>query len=174
MPDDSLAQLRVIWQAAGRPGQAKLRDAAKRKGLNVTVKQAADFVRNQSVAQVFAPPPKSEGKVTAPELDSRWQCDLIDYKAKSQEKNDDYRLILVCVDVFSRFMYVELLKTKEAEEVSDAFRKIPRRARGNATIKGKSRMQVSKKYPPIRGPSSKGPLKTCWRSRGSVTAARNP
>ena len=80
MPDDSLAHLRVIWAAAGRPGQAKFRDAAKRKGLNLSVKQAADFVRAQPVAQVFTPAPRSEGKVTSPELNERWQCDLIDYK----------------------------------------------------------------------------------------------
>ena len=91
---DALAQLRVIWQAAGRPGQAKFRAAAQRKGLNLSVREAASFARAQSAAQVFAPAPRSEGKVTAPELNSRWQCDLIDYKAKSPEKNDDYRLIL--------------------------------------------------------------------------------
>ncbi len=73
MPDGSLA-LRAIWQADGRPGHAKLRDAALRKGSSVTVKQAADFVRSQAVAQV--------GKVTSPELSARWQAGLIDYKAK--------------------------------------------------------------------------------------------
>ena len=125
-----LAQLRLIWQSAGRPGQAKLRKAAKRKGLNVTVKQASDFVRGQAVSQVFAPPPRSNGKVTAPELNSRWQLDLIDYKTQSPEKNDGYRLVLLAVDIFSRFMYAELLKTKEAEEVTEAFRRIQRRARG--------------------------------------------
>ena len=100
MPDDSLAQLCVIWQAAGRPGQAKFRAAAQRKGLNLSVREAADFVRAQPVAQVFAPAPRSEGKVTNPELNARWQCDLIDYKAKRPDKNDDNRLILVCIDIF--------------------------------------------------------------------------
>ena len=108
MPDDSLAQLRAIWQTAGRPGQAKLRDAARRKGLYLSVKQAADFVRAQPVAQVFAPAPRSDGKVTSPELNARWQCDLIDYKAKGPEENDGNRLLLVCVDIFSRFLYTEL------------------------------------------------------------------
>ena len=135
MPDGSLAQLRVIWQAAGRPGQAKLRDAAARKGLNLSVKQAADFVRAQLRAQVFSPAPRSSGKVTSPELNERWQCDLVDYKTKSPEKNGGNRLILVCVDVFSRFAYAELLKTKEAEEVAAAFARIQRVARGK--FKGK-------------------------------------
>ena len=93
-------------------------------------------MRAQPVAQVFAPVPRSEGKVTSPELIARWQCDLIDYKDKSPEKNDEYRLVLVCVDVLSRFMYTELLKTKEAEEVSAAFMRIQRAARGK--IRGKT------------------------------------
>ncbi len=53
-PADSLAQLRAIWRAAGRPGQAKLRYAARRKGFDLSVKQAADFVRAQLVAQGFS------------------------------------------------------------------------------------------------------------------------
>ncbi len=75
MPDDSTVQLRTIWQAAGGPGQAKLRDVASRKGLNFT---AADFVNAQLVAEVFAPVPRSEGKVTSAELSERWQP-LIDF-----------------------------------------------------------------------------------------------
>ena len=130
-----LAQLKDIWAAAGRPGQAKFRDAAKRKGLTITVKQASDFVQAQGVSQVFRAPPKSEGKITSPGINDRWQCDLVDYKSKSPEKNDDYRLILVCVDIFSRFMYTELLKTKEASEVTEAFLRIQRRARGRLSGK---------------------------------------
>ena len=38
-----LAELRAIWQRAGRPGRDKFRDAVKRSGLNLTVKDAADF-----------------------------------------------------------------------------------------------------------------------------------
>ena len=140
MPDDSLAQLRAIWQAAGRPCQVKLRDAAKRKGISLSVTQAADFVRAQPVAQAFAPAPRSEGKVTSPELNGRWQCDLIGYKTKPPEKNDGNRLVLACVDVFSRLTYTELLQTKEAEEVTAAFRRIQRAARGNKAIKGMIRM----------------------------------
>ncbi len=69
----ALAQLRAIWQAAGRPGQAKFRVAAQLKGHNLFVREAAYFVRVQPVAHVFAPPPKNDRKVTAPELSSRWQ-----------------------------------------------------------------------------------------------------
>jgi len=120
--------LKEIYEAAGRPGVAKFRDAAKRRGVQLTVKQARDFVQAQSVAQVFAPAPRSEGKVTSPELNARWQADLVDYKTRSPEKNEGHRLILVVIDVFSRFLYAEPLKTKESVEVAQAFERILRRA----------------------------------------------
>ena len=74
--------LQAVYDAAGRPGAAKLRDAARRRGLDVSLKEAQDFVRGQSTAQVFAAPPKSNGKVTSPQLNERWQADLLDYKAQ--------------------------------------------------------------------------------------------
>ncbi len=86
MPDALLAHWRAIWQPAGRPDQGKSSDAARRKGVRLTVREAADFVRAQPVSQVLSAPPKSAGKVTSPELNERWQCDLIDYKAKSPEQ----------------------------------------------------------------------------------------
>ncbi len=84
--------MRAVWEAAGRLGQAKLKDAAKRKGITLSAEEVAAFVRAQLVNQVFAAPPKSAGKVTSPEWNERWQCDLVHYKAKSPEKNDGNRL----------------------------------------------------------------------------------
>ena len=78
MPGEALAELRLIWQRAGRPGAAKLRDAAKRQGINLTVKEVKEFIVGQAVSQVFQPTPRSEGKVTSPELNARWQADLMD------------------------------------------------------------------------------------------------
>ncbi len=93
MPGEALAEFRLVWQRAGRPGAAKLKDAARRQGINLTVEEVEEFMVGQSVSQVFQPAPRSEGKVTSPELNARWQCDLIDYKARGPEKNDGYRLV---------------------------------------------------------------------------------
>jgi len=135
-----LAELRRIWESAGRPGAHKFRQAALRKGLkNLTAKEASDFVKAQSVGQIFAPPPKSDGKITSPEINARWQADIIDFKTKTPEKNKGYRLILICVDIFSRSMYVEPLESKEPTEVAAAFEKILHRARERKTVvKGKT------------------------------------
>ena len=92
--------LQAVYDAAGRPGAAKLRDAARRRGLDVTSKQAHEFVRGQASAQIFGPAPRSGGKVTSPQLNERWQADLMDFKAQSPEKNKGFRAALLCVDMF--------------------------------------------------------------------------
>ncbi len=125
--------LQGIYEAAGRPGAAKLRDAARRRGLEVSLKQAQDFVRGQATAQVFGPAPKSQGKVTSPELNDRWQCDLMDFKTRTPEKNKGLRAALLCVDVFSRFAYAEPLVGKTAGEVAAAFERILQRVRTTRT-----------------------------------------
>ena len=121
--------LQGIWETAGRPGAAKLRDAARRQGREISLKQAQEFIRGQSTAQVFGLAPKSEGKVTSPELNDRWQCDLMDFKTKTPEKNKGYRAALLCVDIFSRYAYAEPLQSKTSAEVAEAFKKILSRIR---------------------------------------------
>ncbi len=54
---------------------------------------------------------------------------MMDYKARSPEKNDGYRLVLICLDIISRFVYAEPLKTKEHLEVTEAFQRMQRAAR---------------------------------------------
>ncbi len=88
MPGENLAELKAIWQAAGRPGVVKFTHAAQRAGLSLTAKKAADFVHGEATAQVFVPAPKSEGKIGSPQLNERWQADLIDFKSKTPEKNN--------------------------------------------------------------------------------------
>ncbi len=83
--------------------------------------------------------------MTSPELDERWQCDLVDYKVKSPEKNDGSRLVLVCFDTLKRFAPVELLNTKEAAEDAEAFQRVLRDARGKQSIRSKSRASGSPK-----------------------------
>jgi hypothetical protein len=130
-------ELRRIYEAAGRPGAAKLRDAARRQGREISLKEAQEFVRGQSTAQVFGPPPKSDGKVTSPQLNDRWQCDLMDFKTRTPEKNKGFRAALLCVDVFSRFAYAEPLLGKMAGEVAEAFQPILSRVSTSRRVAGK-------------------------------------
>jgi hypothetical protein len=129
--------LQRIYEAAGRPGAAKLRYAARRQGREITLKEAQQFVRGQSTAQVFGPAPRSDGKVTSPQLNDRWQADLIDFKTRTPEKNKGFRAALLCVDVFSRFAYAEPLQCKTAGEVAEAFQRILARVSTGRRVAGK-------------------------------------
>jgi len=118
------AQLRTVWVEAGRPGAAKLYDAARRKGLDVSRAAAAAFVKGQETRQVFAPGPRSEGKVTATGVDDRWQLDLIDWKQMDPAKNQGFRNVLIAVDVFSRFAWAVPMKEKTQKAAIAALRSI--------------------------------------------------
>lgn len=116
--------LREIWVGAGRPGAAKLYTAVRRKGLQVKLADVEAFVKGQETRQVFAPAPRSQGKVTATGVDDRWQVDLINWLQMDASKNNGFRNVLVVVDVFSRFAWVALMKGKTQEETVAALRAV--------------------------------------------------
>ena len=118
------ARLRTIWVEAGRPGAANLFAAARRQDVDVKRTVVDAFVKSQETRQVFAPGPKSQGKVTANGLDDTWQADLIDYKQMDASKNSGFKNVLVVVDVFSRFTWAVPLVSKPQEEVAEAFKGI--------------------------------------------------
>ena len=62
-------------------------------------------------------------KTFANEIDHEWQIDLIDMK-KYKTVNSYYNYLLTCIDVFSRFAWVEPLKNKSSRECRQAFEKI--------------------------------------------------
>ena len=49
-----------------------------------------------------------------------WDADLMDMAALAKD-NDGYKYVLVCLDVFSRYLWCAPLRTKTGEEVTKAF-----------------------------------------------------
>jgi hypothetical protein len=115
------AQLRSIWLETGRAGVAKLFAATQRAGLGVRRAAVDAFIKKQETRQVFAPAPRSDGKVTSNTLHGRWQIDLIDFKQFDATKNAGHKNILVVTDVFSRFVWAVPLKDKSQNTVTTAF-----------------------------------------------------
>lgn len=56
-------------------------------------------------------------------IDSTFQADLTDL-VQFVDENDNYRYILFCIDVFSRYAWVRPLKTKSGQEIVKAFESI--------------------------------------------------
>ena len=94
--------LHQIWEDAGRPSAGKFKAAALLEGVHISKSDAEDFVKQQSVSQVFKPPPRSTGKVTATSENQRWQIDLVDHTKFVRSSNRNYRFILIAIDIFSR------------------------------------------------------------------------
>ena len=160
-----MEEIKRIWQSIGRPSSGtKLATVAKKEGRSITIKAATDFIKGQSTTQVFAPPPKSDGKITSPEENARWQVDLLDMKAKDPEKNKNHKMILIAVDIFSRKMYTEPLKSKEPAEVASAFQLILNRGQGR--IKGKTSHGVVREVTTDHGQEFKGAFTELLESRG--------
>ena len=61
-------------------------------------------------------------------MDSDWQADLADMQRLSKF-NDGYNFLLVCVDVLSKYAWVETVKNKTAKEVATAFERILKQGR---------------------------------------------
>lgn len=56
-------------------------------------------------------------------LDDTWQIDLIDMQKYSKD-NNNYKYILVCIDTFSKYAWMQPLKSKSAEDVTKAMSRI--------------------------------------------------
>ncbi len=56
-------------------------------------------------------------------IDQQWQMDLANMQSM-QKFNDGYRYLLVCIDVFSKYTWVVLLKNKTGPLLVEAFKVI--------------------------------------------------
>ena len=56
-------------------------------------------------------------------IDELWQMDLADMQSM-QKFNDEYRYLLVCIDVFSKYAWVVPLKNKTGPSLVEAFKVI--------------------------------------------------
>ena len=59
-------------------------------------------------------------KVDAPEIDSLWEADLAFVQDIAKE-NDGVNHLLVVIDVFSKYVWVRLMKNKTARSLLEAF-----------------------------------------------------
>jgi transposase InsO family protein len=62
-------------------------------------------------------------KVDVSGIDEQWDCDLIDFTNVSKH-NDKVKFVLICIDIFSRFVWLQPLKSKKGSDVVEGFIKI--------------------------------------------------
>ena len=98
----------------------KLYEKLKSKGI--TLKQIKDFISKQEVYQIHKKVFKPEifFPIVAKYPNEIYQIDLMDFSDVSTT-NNNYKYILLCIDVFTRKAYAVPLKTKNMNEVVNAF-----------------------------------------------------
>ena len=120
------------------PGVDKLYEWLRRHGHAVTKAQIKHFTDRQAVRQVFHQPKRvstiEQGKIVSVSLNERWMADLIDISAqpssdgKASNSRDapqrPFQYILVVQNVFSRELFARLLRSKDPETVTEAFKSI--------------------------------------------------
>ena len=63
------------------------------------------------------------------DIDEQWVVDLIEVQTLAKQ-NKGYRYILVVIDAFSKHAWAQPIKKKTGKDVTDAFAKILKEARG--------------------------------------------
>ena len=84
------------------------------------------YVQNRAIKPV-----KKRNKVLVSGIDDQFDADLVVFADKKHwlKANNNYRYILVVIDIFSRFMWAKPLRDKGAESVIKAFREIFEKSR---------------------------------------------
>ena len=100
-----------------------LYDAVKKDG--VTLKQVKEFIQKQETTQVFKKPKqiKHYFPIVAKHKYEILQIDLVDMSDISSA-NENYKFLLVAVDVFSRQAFVVPMKNKSAPSIVESFNEI--------------------------------------------------
>ena len=110
--------------AAGYTGAATVYKAVKSEGkYKITLKQIKSWLAAQDAYATFKPARKRfpRPKVIVSSKDQMWDCDCLSMKYHTSD-NKGYGYILVCIDVFTRFLYTRPLVALQGVRVKEALR----------------------------------------------------
>lgn len=125
--DDYLAEL---YYTPNKPANFsnphKLYDVVKAEGrYPITLKYIKNWLKSQETYTLNRRTvrPKPHSRVVVEGLDSQWDCDLGDMQSLAKY-NGGIRFLLLAIDIFSRYVWVQPLKNKTGQEVAKALTEI--------------------------------------------------
>ena len=127
MPDlrAPVRSLVALSAELGEPSAGQLWLAVKQRGLMFSKKVVEAFVKERGEKQVFSAIQRSAGKSVGQPEDSRWQVDLVQFTGQPVKvERKVFKWILVCINVFERYLYAHAMQTKEQIEVWESLEKI--------------------------------------------------
>ena len=108
------------------PGSFGGLDKAYRTWKNIipslTKKQVKDWMQSELAYTLHRPSRKTfrRGKIFCYTIDYLWKTDLVDMTKLSRE-NDGIKYLLTVIDTFSKYAWVQPLKSKSGSEILKAF-----------------------------------------------------
>lgn len=98
----------------------------KNRPKNVTKKKLAGWLSQQETYQVHTRAPKKypTESIIVEHMDDIWDADILQLPTERAKDNKNYKYMLGVIDLFSRFVWAKLLKTKGAGETAEAFQDI--------------------------------------------------
>ena len=118
----------TLSQPASYSGLNKLWSIIQKKKdrpLYITRKNVARWLESQQVHRIHRAPKKhfKTEAIIMGQVDEQWEADLISMIPQSRQ-NKGYKYICLFVDVFSKYLWLEPLKTKQGKEVAQAIKKV--------------------------------------------------
>ena len=107
----------ALYKELSYPSAAKFKAALTKRGIDVPDAFVRQIASEQGSRQLYAPPPKFTGKVTATNVDDRWAGDVIDFQSKTRKQGASVYVLLV-QDIFSRFLFAAALRSKAEVEAA--------------------------------------------------------
>ena len=122
--------------AASFSGPEKLYRTVKKEGkFKIGRNKIKKFLRNKEEysLQRDTKRKRKRRKIVVSGVDSQWAVDLADVQNLKTD-NDGVKYFLVVIDVFSKFLFIEMLKDKKASTVLEGMKKILDKGRQPITI----------------------------------------
>ena len=100
----------ALYQELGLPSAARLRAALRKEGISLPLEGIRELTAETGAKQIYQPPPRYTGHITAVKMDDRWVADLIDFTARPAEHADTtFNHVLIAQDIFSRYSWTKAI-----------------------------------------------------------------
>jgi hypothetical protein len=123
--EDTDKLIKRIQKENNYPRLEVLVKLVKKVNDNITRSQVADFLKEDTTTQVTKEQKAkhTEGHLVSYSPNDWWQFDTFEL-GRYEKKNDGFKYLLACVDVFTRKAYVEAMKGKDSEDCREALKAI--------------------------------------------------
>ena len=106
-------------------GPGKIMEILKQNGFSVSINHIQNWLKQHDAYTLFKPVKYrfKRNRIVTTGLDYMWDADLADV-SNLKEHNDGYSYLLIVIDVFSRYLWVQPVKSKNQKDMKEAFKTI--------------------------------------------------